>query len=87
MSRPCRRTIKPCCRPVQAMAAQQQGGLPGLAGILQAIQAQMQGQAASGEPPRADVEVKQLTYHPAGGFTVRPPSAGWHSASSRMAPC
>lgn len=56
------------------MAAQQQEGLPGLAGILQAIQAQMQGQAASGEPPSADVEVKQLTYHPAGRFTVPLPS-------------
>lgn len=49
-----------------AAAATGQEAAPGLAGILQAIQAQMQGQATGEEPAGADVEVQHLTYHPAG---------------------
>lgn len=49
-----------------AAAPAAQEGAAGLAGLLQAIQAQLQGQAPSGEPAGADLEVQHLTYHPAG---------------------
>ena len=38
--------------------------------VFQAIQAQMQGIAASDEPPQADVEVSHLAFHPAGTYDL-----------------
>ena len=37
------------------------------------LQAQMQGMAASEGPPLADVEVSQMTFHPAGQALAAPP--------------
>ncbi len=41
-------------------------GSGSLMNVFQAMQAQMQGMAASDEPPMADVDVSDLTFHPAG---------------------
>ena len=41
-------------------------GSGSLMDVFQAMQAQMQGMAASEEPPLADVDVSDLTFHPAG---------------------
>ena len=41
-------------------------GAGGLMDVFQAIQAQMQGMAASDEPPLADLDVSHLAFHPAG---------------------
>ena len=41
-------------------------GSGSLMDVFQAMQAQMQGMAASDEPPLADVDVSDLTFHPAG---------------------
>lgn len=66
------RSSRPCSaglggRPDKAregVAASAGGG--NLIDVFQAIQAQMEGMAASHEPPLADVEVSQMTFHPAG---------------------
>ena len=42
--------------------------------VFQAMQAQMQGMAASEEPPLADVDVSDLTFHPAGRCHVPVPA-------------
>lgn len=41
-------------------------GAGSLMDVFQAIQAQMQGVAASDEPPLAHVEVSRMAFHPAG---------------------
>ena len=41
-------------------------GSGSLMDVFQAMQAQMQGMAAADEPPLADVDVSDLTFHPAG---------------------
>ena len=43
-------------------------GSGSLMDVFQAIQAQMQGMAASDEPPLADVNVSHVAFHPAGRF-------------------
>ena len=43
-------------------------GAGSLMDVFQAIQAQMQGMAASDEPPLADVDVSKMAFHPAGRY-------------------
>ena len=45
--------------------------------VFQAMQAQMQGMAASDEPPLADVDVSDLTFHPAGRGHLPVPARGF----------
>lgn len=45
-------------------------GAGSLMDVFQAIQAQMQGMAASDEPPLADVDVSHMAFHPAGMFNL-----------------
>ena len=52
-------------------------GSGSLMDVFQAMQAQMQGMAASDEPPLADVDVSDLTFHPAGRCHLPVPAWGY----------
>ena len=65
-SRPCH--MAAALRPARSARGQVAAGAGSgsLMDVFQAIQAQMQGMAAAEEPPLADVDVSDLTFHPAG---------------------
>ena len=68
---PCNKRIHHLTAAAGNSSAGTASGLP-FADLMQAIQAQLQGQSSDEGPPSAEIEVQNLSYHPAGNVYTYP---------------